>query len=90
MAAALEWSLGNLAVNCRNCSTCAAACSILRTHAAPVLVNGPEDDGLPHALNLSFPGCRGDAHADEPRPGRRRVLDGFGVFERVAACLRPF
>src|SRR5207247_7924852 len=32
-----------------------------REHAAPVVLNGPEDAGLPHALNLSFPGCQADA-----------------------------
>jgi cysteine desulfurase len=29
--------------------------------AAPVVLNGPESGGVPHVLNLSFPGCRGDA-----------------------------
>jgi cysteine desulfurase len=28
--------------------------------ADPVVVNGPELDGLPHTLNLSFSGCRAD------------------------------
>jgi len=32
----------------------------LRTHAAPVVINGPAADGLPHTLNLSFPGCQAD------------------------------
>jgi cysteine desulfurase len=32
----------------------------LRTHASPVVLNGPEEGGIPHALNLSFPGLRGD------------------------------
>jgi cysteine desulfurase len=33
----------------------------LRADAAPVVTNGPEgDSGLPHTLNLSFPGCRAD------------------------------
>jgi cysteine desulfurase len=31
----------------------------LRTHAAPVVLNGT-DDGLPHTLNLSFPGVKAD------------------------------
>jgi cysteine desulfurase len=35
--------------------------SFLRQHASPVVLNGPEMGGLPHALNLSFPGCRADA-----------------------------
>ncbi|MBM4069208.1 MAG: cysteine desulfurase [Planctomycetes bacterium] len=28
--------------------------------AAPIVVNGPEDGGVPHTLNVSFPGCRAD------------------------------
>jgi cysteine desulfurase len=32
----------------------------LHAKAAPVVVNGPETNGLPHTLNLSFPGCRAD------------------------------
>jgi cysteine desulfurase len=35
--------------------------SYLRSRAAPVVVNGQETEGLPHTLNLSFPGCRSDA-----------------------------
>jgi cysteine desulfurase len=32
----------------------------LQRQAAPVIVNGPPDRGLPHTLNLSFPGCQAD------------------------------
>jgi cysteine desulfurase len=32
----------------------------LRHHVSPVVLNGPETGGLPHALNLSFPGCQSD------------------------------
>jgi cysteine desulfurase len=32
----------------------------VRRWAAPVVLNGPEQGGLPHTLNLSFPGCRAD------------------------------
>jgi len=32
----------------------------LRAQADPVILNGPAEGGLPHALNLSFPGCRAD------------------------------
>jgi cysteine desulfurase len=32
----------------------------LNAHAPPVVVNGPEANGLPHTLNLSFPDCRAD------------------------------
>ena len=33
----------------------------LQAHADPVVLNGPEVGGLPHTLNLSFPGCQADA-----------------------------
>src|SRR5205823_11946089 len=33
----------------------------LRGGRVQFTLNGPESGGLPHVLNLSFPGCRGDA-----------------------------
>jgi cysteine desulfurase len=33
---------------------------LLHELAAPVVLNGPAEGGLPHTLNLSFPGCRAD------------------------------
>jgi cysteine desulfurase len=33
----------------------------LQMMAAPVVLNGPTEGGVPHTLNLSFPGCRADA-----------------------------
>jgi cysteine desulfurase len=33
----------------------------LRAEAAPVVLNGPETGGVPHTLNVSFPGCRAEA-----------------------------
>lgn len=33
---------------------------MLHELAAPVVLNGPAEGGLPHTLNLSFPGCRAD------------------------------
>jgi cysteine desulfurase len=33
----------------------------LRAAAGPVILNGPEVGGVPHTLNLSFPGCRADS-----------------------------
>jgi cysteine desulfurase len=33
----------------------------LRERAGPVVLNGPEVGGVPHTLNLSFPGCRADS-----------------------------
>ena len=32
----------------------------LRSEASPVVLNGPHEGGVPHTLNLSFPGCRAD------------------------------
>jgi cysteine desulfurase len=62
LAKALEWSLHNLAANrTKLIELRRRFLDYLRQHAAPVVVNGPEHDGLPHALNLSFPGCQADA-----------------------------
>jgi cysteine desulfurase len=33
---------------------------LLKAEAAPIAVNGPEKGGIPHTLNMSFPGCRAD------------------------------
>jgi cysteine desulfurase len=35
--------------------------SHIRAAAAPVALNGPEEGGVPHTLNLAFPGLRADA-----------------------------
>jgi cysteine desulfurase len=35
--------------------------SRLRAEAAPVVLNGPEEGGVPHTVNVSFPGLRSDA-----------------------------
>lgn len=32
----------------------------LHRHAAPLVVNGPLDNGIPHTMNISFPGCPAD------------------------------
>lgn len=62
MAKALEWSMLNLAANRTHVFELRSHfLGHLRAHAAPVLLNGPEEGGLPHALNLSFPGCNADA-----------------------------
>ena len=73
MAAALAWSLANLdAHRARLLELRGRFLDHLRQQAAPVLVNGPPllpsplgrgvgGEGLPHALNLSFPGCKADA-----------------------------
>ena len=62
MAKALEWSLQNLAANrVQLLDLRRRFLDHLRDQAAPVILNGPETDGLPHAVNLSFPGCQADA-----------------------------
>src|SRR5262249_28412198 len=33
----------------------------LRATASPLVLNGPAEGGIPHTLNLSFPGCRADS-----------------------------
>jgi cysteine desulfurase len=33
----------------------------LEADAAPVVLNGPREGGVPHTLNISFPGCRADS-----------------------------
>jgi cysteine desulfurase len=33
----------------------------LQAACAPIVVNGPGQEGLPHTLNLSFPGCQAEA-----------------------------
>jgi cysteine desulfurase len=33
----------------------------LRAEASPVVLSGPETGGVPHTVNVSFPGCRADA-----------------------------
>jgi cysteine desulfurase len=33
----------------------------LRSFLSPVVLNGPEDGGIPHTLNVSFPGLKADA-----------------------------
>jgi cysteine desulfurase len=35
--------------------------TILHQEAEPVVLNGPAEGGLPHTLNLSFPGCRAES-----------------------------
>jgi cysteine desulfurase len=37
-----------------------ALLTALRERAAPVVLNGPEQGGIPHTLNLSFPGIKAD------------------------------
>ncbi|MSQ96890.1 MAG: aminotransferase class V-fold PLP-dependent enzyme, partial [Gemmataceae bacterium] len=62
MAKALEWSLQHLEANrVKLLDLRARFLGYLRANADPVILNGPDEGGLPHALNLSFPGCQADA-----------------------------
>jgi len=62
MAAALEWSVQHCETNrARVAELRRRLLESLRADAAPVILNGAEEGGLPHALNLSFPGCQADA-----------------------------
>ena len=62
MAQALEWSVQNLEANRAILLQLRQRfLDHLRAHAEPVILNGLEVGGLPHALNLSFPGCNADA-----------------------------
>jgi len=62
MATALEWSLRKLDEHqARLLDLRQRFLAALREHAAPVMVNGPVEGGLPGTLNLSFPGCKADA-----------------------------
>jgi cysteine desulfurase len=62
MAVALDWCVRNLEANrAKVAGLRERLLTRLRAEAAPVVLNGPETGGLPHTLNLSFPGCRADA-----------------------------
>jgi cysteine desulfurase len=62
MAAALHLASDERAA--RNAHVCRLRRSFLdylRCHATPVIRNGSENGGVPHTLNLSFPGLRADS-----------------------------
>lgn len=61
MAKALQLAVDEMAVrNERVCKLRRQFLEGLRATAAPVVLNGPEEGGVPHTLNLSFPGCQAD------------------------------
>ncbi len=61
-ATALEWCVRNLEVNRRHVLQLRQTFLDLVTRGAdPVVLNGPANDGLPHTINLSFPGVKADA-----------------------------
>jgi cysteine desulfurase len=62
MAAALESAIRNHEANddrVRRLRACLL--SGLEREAAPIVLNGPEAGGIPHTINISFPGCKSDA-----------------------------
>jgi cysteine desulfurase len=62
MATALEWCMRRLEENRAKIEHLRQTfLDLLRAAADPIVVNGPEHAGLPHTLNLSFPGCQADA-----------------------------
>ncbi len=61
MAAALDWAVRHLDSNRQKIQKLREIfLTHLGDHAAPVVLNSPEERGIPHTLNLSFPGCRAD------------------------------
>lgn len=62
MAAALEWCVTHLdAHRVRIHQLRERFLDSLRQKVGPMLLNGPEVGGLPHAINVAFPGCNADA-----------------------------
>ena len=61
MAVALELAMRDLDANRRKVEALRRVfLETLRREAAPVIINGPEEGGVPHTVNLSFPGCQAD------------------------------
>ncbi len=61
MATALELAVRDLELNTRRVKSLRDLFLVrLRAEAAPVVLNGPEIGGIPHTVNVSFPGCRAD------------------------------
>lgn len=61
MATALEWCVTNMADNLSKGRRLRKMfLDVLRMQAAPLVLNGSEEDGVPYTLNVSFPGLRAD------------------------------
>jgi cysteine desulfurase len=61
LAAALEWCESNRAQHrAKVFALRQRFLAGLRQNAAPVVVNGPPNDGVPNTINVSFPGCPAD------------------------------
>jgi cysteine desulfurase len=62
MAAALDVAVRDAAAHeCHVRRLRAQFLERLRADAAPMALNGPAEGGMPHTLNLSFPGCQADS-----------------------------
>ncbi len=62
LAAALDLAHREMEDRCRRILTLRRRfLDRLRATAGPVVLSGPDEGGLPHTLNLAFPGCRADA-----------------------------
>jgi cysteine desulfurase len=61
LAAALKSAVHQMETHRRHCLALRHRfLQLLRAGAEPVVLNGPEEGGLAHTLNLSFPGCAAD------------------------------
>jgi cysteine desulfurase len=62
MAKALELAVGDMSTRNRSVLHLRQAfLGYLQEHAKPIVLNGAGEDGLPHTVNVSFPGCRSDS-----------------------------
>jgi cysteine desulfurase len=61
LAAALDWCVRNFAEHAaRVLALRKQFLDRLRADAAPIVLNGSETGGIPHTINVSFPGCAAD------------------------------
>jgi cysteine desulfurase len=61
MAAALAWCVARLAENERKVRGLRGRfLELLRRDAAPIVVQGEGSPGVPHVINVAFPGCQAD------------------------------
>src|SRR5207247_805934 len=61
LAAALEWCTRNRQRNHQKVLALRQRfLDVLCAGAAPIVLNGPAEGGIPHTINVSFPGCAAD------------------------------
>lgn len=62
LAAALRMACEEMEPRAQRCRTLRDEfLNALQKEASPIVLNGPKEGGLPHTLNVSFPGCRAEA-----------------------------